>query len=231
MRRLLQVTANEDNKNVDFQVLSGIVSDYHAQVCNDACVRCVCGGVRCVCAVVCGVCVCGVKMLSLGCLFCGDAATATPEGATARRANHARGAQGGQLPPSAFGGREGVPHSRVGRVLRVLCTSAPRAHPFFPRAANTYLHRRHDTTRHDTTRHDTTRHDTTRHDTTHRNKSNIISRRSCSGCGREGRATPSCPNTTPTETPTIETTHLSLCVSVCVVVCPCVYYTQPLHIQ
>lgn len=31
MRRLLQVTANEDNKNVDFQVLSGIVSDYHAQ--------------------------------------------------------------------------------------------------------------------------------------------------------------------------------------------------------
>jgi hypothetical protein len=34
MRRLLQVTATEDNKNVDFQVLSGIVSDYHAQVCN-----------------------------------------------------------------------------------------------------------------------------------------------------------------------------------------------------
>jgi hypothetical protein len=32
MRRLLQVTANEDNTNVDFQVLSGIVSDYHTQV-------------------------------------------------------------------------------------------------------------------------------------------------------------------------------------------------------
>jgi len=55
MRRLLQVTANEDNKNVDFQVLSGIVSDYHAQVCVCAvCVRCV-RCVRCVCGV------CGVK--------------------------------------------------------------------------------------------------------------------------------------------------------------------------